>query len=309
LLLRELRHADVVHVFSASYTSFLLSPLPAVLVARFLRRPVFINYRSGEAPDHLARSRIARAVLRRTDTNVVPSRFLREVFAQFGLHAEIIPNIVDVTQFRFVARRPIRPRLVSTRNFEPLYNVECTLRAFAIVQARYPDATLTLVGAGPQERRLRALAAELALRNVTFCGAVPPNDIWRRYAEADSYVQTPNIDNMPSSILEAFASGLPVVSTDAGGVSAVLADDVHGLLAPIGDHQAVAGQLLRLLDDQALVDRLTSAARASCEAYQWGVVRTQWLSVYRRLARRVTAAAAIPAENGPGAVAQTTEPL
>jgi glycosyltransferase involved in cell wall biosynthesis len=291
VLLRELRRADVVHVFSASYFSFLLAPLPAFLIARLLGKPVLINYHSGEAPDHLRRSSIARTALARTDANVVPSSFLRDVFTGFGLPAEVIPNVVDLTRFRFVSRRPLRPQLLSTRNFEPLYNVGCTLRAFRTVQAHYADASLTLVGAGSEERRLRALAAELRLRNVTFMGRVPPDEMWRTYADAHIYVQTPDIDNMPLSILEAFASGLPVVSTDAGGVPAILTDGVHGLLAPAGDHDAVARQVLRLLGDQTLVDRLTEAALTSCAGYRWEVVRGQWLSFYRRLAqgRRVSA--------------------
>src|SRR5918999_844269 len=79
LLVRELRRADVVHVFSASYFSFLLAPLPAILVARALRKPVVLNYRSGEAPDHLRRSPLARRVMRDwVDVNVVPSPFLRD---------------------------------------------------------------------------------------------------------------------------------------------------------------------------------------------------------------------------------------
>ncbi len=286
LLLRELRRADVVHAFSASYFSFLLAPLPALLVARLLGRPVFIHYHSGEAPDHLRRSWVARRVLERTDANVVPSRFLRDVFARFGLSAEIIPNVLDITRFPFVSRRPLRPRLVSTRNFEPLYNVGCTLRAFRTVQTHYPDASLTLVGTGSEEPQLRALAFELGLRNVTFAGPVPPVEMWRRYADADIYVQTPNIDNAPVSVLEAFASGLPVVSTDAGGVPALLTDGVHGLLASVGDHDAVARHVLRLLGDQALVDRLTAAALATCTNSRWEVVRGQWLSLYRRLAQR-----------------------
>jgi glycosyltransferase involved in cell wall biosynthesis len=285
LLFRELRRADVVHVFSASYSSFLLSPLPAFLVARLFGKPVFINYRSGEAPDHLARSRIACAVLRRADTNIVPSSFLRAVFAQFGLRAEVIPNVVDRTRFRFSRRRPIRPRLLSTRNFESLYNVDCTLRAFRIVQRHHPEASLTLVGAGSEERRLRARAAELQLSNTRFVGSVPPDEIWRHYADADIYLQTPNIDNMPSSVLEAFASGLPVVSTNAGGVSAILTNGVHGLLAPVDDHETVARQVVRLLTDQALVDRLTDSAFATCNKYTWEALRGEWLSLYRRLAQ------------------------
>ena len=148
LLVRELARADVVHVFSASYTSFLLAPLPAMLIARALGKPVVLNYRSGEAPDHLQRSAIARETIRAVDLNIVPSRFLVDVFRGFGIDASIVPNIVDLERFRFRERDPLRPRLVSTRNFDALYNVACTLRAFKLVQDRWPDASLTLVGGG-----------------------------------------------------------------------------------------------------------------------------------------------------------------
>jgi glycosyltransferase involved in cell wall biosynthesis len=283
LLWRELRRADVVHVFSASYTSFLLSPLPAWLVARALGTPVLLNYHSGEAPDHLRRSRLARAVLRRIGTTIVPSRFLVDVFARFGLAAEAIPNVIDRERFRFRPRGALRPRLLSTRNFEANYNVACTLRAFARVQARHPDATLTVVGSGGHEPALRALAASLGLRGVTFAGRVPPADMARHYDDADIYVQTPAVDNMPLSVLEAFSSGLPVVSTDAGGVRAMLTHEVHGLLAPLDDDAAIAAHVCRLLDEPGLGDRLAAAARRETDAYVWDAVRDRWAGAYVRL--------------------------
>jgi glycosyltransferase involved in cell wall biosynthesis len=279
-LLRELRHADVVHVFSASYFSFLLAPLPAVLIAKLLGKPVVMNYRSGQAPDHLKRSAIARATLRWVERNAVPSRFLQSVFAGHGIDSVVIPNIVDVDRFQFRPRTPLRPNVLSTRNFEELYNVSCTLRAFRLVQDRYPEATLTLVGAGSEDERLRALTRELQLQNVRFTGRVAPEEMWQYYRDADIYLQTPDIDNMPSSVLEAFASGCAVVSTNAGGVPAILTDDVHGLLVDCGDHAAAGGRMLRLLDDPALVERLTAAGRDSCAEYQWHVVRTRWLALY-----------------------------
>jgi len=284
LLLRELRRADVVHVFSASYFSFLLAPLPAALVARALGKPVVMNYRSGEAPDHLNRSAIARAVLRSVDRNVVPSTFLQEVFARFGIAADVVPNIIDLERFGFRRRDPLRPRLVSTRNFESLYNVSCTLRAFKEVQARFPGASLTLVGAGTEEACLRQLAASLELRNVEFAGTVAPEAIWRYYADADIYIQTPDIDNMPSSVMEAFASGCAVVATAAGGVPAILTDGVHGLLVPCGDHRAAGAGIISLLENPDLAHRLAAGARASCDRYQWSAVRDLWLSVYRGVA-------------------------
>jgi glycosyltransferase involved in cell wall biosynthesis len=292
LLVRELRRADVVHVFSASYFSFLLAPLPAVLVARLLGKPVVLNYRSGEAPDHLARSAIARAALRRVDINVVPSTFLQQVFETFDIRAEVIPNIVDLELFAYRPRVPLQPRLLCTRNFEPLYNVAGVLNAFALVQARYADAALTLVGAGSQEEALRRIVHERGLRNVGFVGAVPPAAISRYYAQADIYVQTPDIDNMPTSVLEAFASGCAVVSTRAGGVPAILTDRVHGLLTACGDHAAVAEKVIHLLENPDVAARLTAAARESCERYRWDVVRAQWISLYRGAVRTTDALAA-----------------
>jgi L-malate glycosyltransferase len=282
LLARELRRADVVHVFSASYWSFLLAPLPAVLMARAARRPVLMNYRSGEAPDHLRRSSVARSTLRAV-RNVVPSRFLREVFSSHGIDAHVIPNIIDRDRFAFRLRDPLRPRLLSTRNFEPLYNVPCTLRAFERVQARWPEATLTLVGAGSQESTLRRLAAELNLRGVRFAGPVAPDGIWQFYADADIYIQSPNIDNMPSSVLEAYASGLPVVSTNAGGIPAILTHGIHGLVAGIDDHEGLAAHVLRLLDDPLLARRIALAAYDATSDLVWDRVRLQWLDAYRSM--------------------------
>jgi glycosyltransferase involved in cell wall biosynthesis len=281
LLLRELSRADVVHVFSASYASFLLAPLPAVLAARALGKPVVLNYRSGEAPDHLSRSAIARRILAAVELNIVPSRFLVDVFASFGIPAEVIPNIVDLDRFSFRERDPLRPRLVSTRNFDALYNVACTLRAFRLVQDRWPEATLTLVGAGPQEPSLRQLADELNLRRLEFVGRVPPDRIASYYADNDIYVQTPNIDNMPTSVIEAFASGLPVVSTEAGGIPAILTHGVHGLLSPLDDHRAIAGNVITLLEQQHYARQLATAALSTCSACTWSSVRDRWLLAYR----------------------------
>lgn len=280
-LVKRLSRVDVAHVFSASYTSFLLAPLPAILTAKALGRPVILNYRSGEAPDHLARSRVARTALSKVDLNVVPSRFLVDVFGRFDIGATIIPNLVDLSRFRFRLRAPLQPRILSTRNLESLYNVACTVRAFRHVQDRYPDASLTLVGGGADERPLRALVDALALRNVTFVGRVSPSNIPDFYASHDIYLQSPDIDNMPTSILEAYASGLPVVSTDAGGIRAILTDGEHGLLAPVNDHEGLAAHVLSLLASPALAERLTRAALATCDAYTWPSLREQWLRAYR----------------------------
>lgn len=281
LLVRDLSKADVVHVFSASYTSFLLAPLPALLIAHLLGKPTILNYRSGEAPDHLGTSAVARWAVRRADRNAVPSPFLRDVLAGFGVPAAIVPNLVALDRFPYRARVPLRPRLLSTRNLEPLYNVACTIDTFARVQQAHPDATLTIVGSGSQEAALRLQVERLGLRGVTFAGRVAPEAIARYYDAHDIYIQSPNIDNMPASVLEAFASGLPVVATEAGGVPVILRHEQHGLLAPVGDASALSSQVLRLLDRPDWARTLAAQAHQTLRDSSWPRVRQQWLDLYR----------------------------
>jgi glycosyltransferase involved in cell wall biosynthesis len=286
-LLRRLPGTEVVHAFSASYWSFLLAPAPALVLGRLLGRRVVLNYRSGEAEDHLRRwRRIALPLMRLADRIVVPSGYLVEVFARFGLPATAISNFVDVEQIPFRARPALRPRFLSNRNFEAHYNIPCVLRAFARIQAVVPEAQLALVGQGKERPALERLARELGLREVTFAGAVSPERMEGFYAAADIYLNAPDIDNMPTSIIEAFAAGLPVVSTSAGGIPWIVRNQENGLLVPRNDDAAMASESLRLLSDASLASRIAATAYAEVLArFTWPAVEEEWIRLYRDLAR------------------------
>jgi glycosyltransferase involved in cell wall biosynthesis len=285
LLLRRAPHSEVMHIFTAAYSSYFLWTVPAMLCGKLLGKKVILNYRDGQGGDHLRRSRLAVATLRLADIIVAPSDYLVDVFARFGLRAISIPNVVDAGRFRFRDRTPLRPVFVTNRGLEPLYNVACTLRAFAIVQQRYPDASLTIAHDGPCRPRLEALAAELGLKNTRFIGRVPPERIPSLYDEADIYMTSPDIDNMPGSLLECFASGLPVVATRAGGIPYIVEDGVTGLLAPCNDHAALAECALKLLESPELARRIAAKARAECTRYSWSAVGPQWLALYESVTR------------------------
>ena len=116
-LLFRVRKYDVLHVFSASYFSFVLAPTPAILVGKFYGRKVLLNYHSGEAEDHLQRwQRTAIPTIRLVDAVVVPSEYLVRVFGQFGLAAVAIYNVIDTGRFHFRDRMPPRPVFLSNRN-------------------------------------------------------------------------------------------------------------------------------------------------------------------------------------------------
>jgi len=272
----------VVHVFSPSYWAFLLGPAPAILVARAFGRRVLLNYHSGEADDHLTRwGWHAIPIMRLASAIVVPSQYLVDVFARHGLPATPVFNHLDVEHFPYRERRVLRPRFLSNRNFESHYNVACVLRAFGRIQQQRPDATLVVAGDGRQRGMLHALAAELGLRNVEFTGPVAPERMPALYDAADVYLHASNIDNMPLSILEAFATGVPVVTSDAGGIPYIVRHEENGLLVPREDDVALAAAALRLLDDSDLAASLAARARSECLAkYTWDAVQREWEACY-----------------------------
>jgi glycosyltransferase involved in cell wall biosynthesis len=285
-LLLRVRKYDVVHIFSAAYLSFVISQTPAILIAKLFRKKIILNYRSGEAEDHLRRWPSAVATMRLVDLIVAPSGYLVDVFDEFGFRARSISNMVDTDRFRYRERRPFRPAFLSNRNLEPIYNVGCILRAFALIQQRFPDAGLTVAGDGSQRAKLERLARELGLRNTKFAGRISNEKMVELYDEADIYLNGSNVDNMPGSIIEAFASGLPVVTTNAGGIPYIVTDEETGLIVAPDDHEAIARSAIRLIEDQDLAERLAARAREECKQYELDAVRSEWIKLYHEMTGR-----------------------
>jgi len=285
-LWRRLADVDIAHVFSASYWSFLLAPAPAWFISKLRSKKVLINYHSGEARDHLQRFRSAKFVLARADEIVTPSGYLVGIFREFGLRASVVPNVIDLSQFRYRERIPLRPHLVCTRGFSPYYSVDVVVKAFAEVQKEYPDAVLDLVGDGPLEADVRKLVADLKLSNVNFTGVAVHREMGCCYDRADIFINASWLDNMPLSVIEAFAAGTPVVTTSPEAMPYLLEHGRTGLLSPVGDERALASNVVRLLREPALAAILSRNAYEEAQKYSWKVVREQWLRIYQGLADR-----------------------
>lgn len=286
-LLANVPRYHVIHVSSAASSSFVVTTTPAILVGKLFRKRVVLNYHAGQAEEHLRDwGSVVKPVVRLADATVVSSGWLVDVFARHGLDARAIFNHVELDDFKFRERRPLRPVFLSNRNFDPIYNVPCVLRAFALIQKKYADARLTVAGDGPQRAEIENLAHELSLRNVEFTGLLAPGEMPALCDAADIYLNASNVDNMPLSILEAFAAGLPVVTTNAGGIPYVVERERTGLLVERNDHEALAAAALRLLEDGDFAAGLASAARAECDKYRWAAVRGQWLQFYEEVAGR-----------------------
>ena len=201
-LLARTPRQDVVHVFSAAHTSFLISATPAILIATGFGKGTVLHYHSGEADLHLRRwRRTAARTMRLVDAIVVPSRYLVDQFAGHGFNVRLISNVIEPERFEFRERQPLTPMFLCNRQLQPYCNVACVLRAFALVQARVDDARLIVAADGSERRELETLAGELALTHTEFVGWVHPERVGELYASADVYLngvrpsrQRPDVD-------------------------------------------------------------------------------------------------------------------
>ena len=277
------------HVMANSGWSWHLFAAPAIWIGYWRGVAVVVNYRGGEAAEFLQRSvAVVRFTLRRASALVVPSGFLLRVFSGFGLSAEVVPNIIDLG--RFHPRSPGRhdaPHLLVARNLEPLYDNTTAIQAFALVRKQFPLARLSIAGSGPQELALRALVLEQGLGDaVQFTGRLERDAMAALYRSADILLNPSLADNMPNSLLEAWASGVPVVSTNVGGIPDLAQDGVTASLVNPGDPAAMAQACVRLLSDQPLWRLMAGAGLQEAQRYTWPRVQPLLLDVYWRAMQR-----------------------
>jgi glycosyltransferase involved in cell wall biosynthesis len=130
------------------------------------------------------------------------------------------------------------------------------------------------------------LAGDLKLQNTEFVGQIAPANFAEVYDAADIFLNGSEIDNQPLSILEAFSCGLPVVTTDAGGIPDIVQDGRTGMVVSRGDHVEIANRALALLENPVLAKQIVDHARQECLKYSWEAVRDAWMSAYHGLANR-----------------------
>lgn len=295
-LWRAAGRCDVFHVMANSGWAWHLFAAPAIWVARMRGVPSIVNYRGGEAAAFLARSSaVVRWTMRRAAVLVVPSGFLQQVFENHAIAAQILPNVVDLGCFKPRAdRATASAHLIVARHLEALYDNATAVRALALVAQSRPDARLTIAGSGTEEARLRALVDSLALgERVRFTGSLDRSAMAALYAEADVALNPSQSDNMPNSVLEAMACGVPVVSTNVGGVPFLVEHEHTALLVPPRDPRALADATLRVLSDTALQEHMVRAGIQQVQRYTWSQVAPLLESFYRR-----ALAASAPAPTG-----------
>jgi glycosyltransferase involved in cell wall biosynthesis len=295
------RGVNLFHIMANSGWSWHFFAAPALRAAHRAGVPAVLNYRGGDAERFFARSFPAvERTLRTAASVVVPSEFLKDVFARHGVAADVVPNVIDLDRFRpGTVTNGRGPHVLVARHLEPIYDVETGLRAFHILRQRYPAAVLDVAGSGPERERLERLSRELGIESsVRFLGQVENERMPDLYQSAHVALNPSLVDNMPISILEALASGVPVVSTSSGGIPAMVKAGEEAVLVSPRDPQAMANAVVALWEEPERMAALREAGLRRASFFGWSSVREEWRRVYERATGRVPENSDAPGASG-----------
>lgn len=263
--LREVR-ADVLHMHNETALFY------GTLAGRRAGVPVLLyTEHDGAFPRRWAVRLINRFLVRRLRQAVAVSEAVRALWCrEDGIdpaRVRVIPNGVPDPLRERQGTHPPREggqRIGSVGRLSIEKGVDVLIRAFALAARELPHAELVIVGDGPERAALESLTAELALADrVRFLGQ--RSDVWDQLAGLDVFVLPSRSEGMPMALLEAMATGLPVVSTSVGGIPEALADGRSGLLVPPENPTVMASAIVRLLSDRPLAQRLAREARSTFE--------------------------------------------
>ncbi len=260
----------------------------ASALARTLGLPQIFVLHGGSLAEFAQRHpRWTGRVLARAAAVVTPSGFLAHAFHGRGLPVTVIPNVLDLDAYPYRPRRQLEPRLLWMRTFHDVYHPELAVDTLARLLPAHPAATLTMAG---QDKGLlpavQALAARYGLaQQVRFAGFLDLAGKQREFASHDVFLNTNRVDNMPVSVVEAAAFGLPVVATAVGGIPYLLSQGETGLLVDAEDAGGMAAAVDHLLRDPLLAARLSRNGRALAERSAWPNVRTRWEQLFDEVLR------------------------
>ncbi len=281
-LVIKIPNLDILHILASSYLNFFLFTVPSVFLAKLLNKKVILHYHGGAAEDFFSKwETLVKWPIGLADHIIVPSEFLYNVFIKYGYKPIIIPNIVNLNDFEFKKRELFRPVFLSVRHLREEYNISCTIRAFSKIKKKFSNATLKIVGDGTEKQKLIIISQKLGVRDsVDFLGRIPNDKMTKIYCESDFLLNSSKIDNMPISILEAFSSGCPVISTRAGGIPYILQHRHNGFLVDLNNHHQMASEAIWALEHNHETIKIVENAKNCLKEFSWGNIKPIIMKLY-----------------------------
>lgn len=225
---------------------------------------------------------LSKLVFKNAFINCVPSRYLQKTFEKEGFNTIYIPNPIDIEKYVFTKKTYKFPRLLWVRAFDKIYNPLMAIEVLAALRVWYPNATLCMVGPEKDYTKnevLQLIEYKNLTDSVEITGFLKKEDWMEKANNYNIFINTTHIDNIPVSVLEAMALGLPVVSTNVGGMPYLIKNEYNGLLVKDGDVESMAKTIDYLIKDPKLANKIALNARADVLEFKSEKVLKKWIKL------------------------------
>jgi len=260
------------------YYTFIISQLARLLNLKFIT-----ILHGGNLPVRIKKSpRLSKLIFKYAYKIVAPSKFLQESFNHIGYPTKYIPNPIELSKYKFLKRDNLKPNLLWVRAFQNIYNPEMAILVLFGIKKQYPKATLCMVG--PDKEGSLSKLKKLALKynlldSIEFTGYLNKQEWIQKSVNYDIFINTSIVDNIPTSVIEAMALGLPVVTTNVGGMPFLINHTKNGLLVKNNNTDEMINQIIYLLENKEIAERISDNARTRIADFDTAIVKKQWLKL------------------------------
>ena len=257
----------------------------AVIIAKICRNnklPYIPILHGGNLPHRLEKDKgLSQNLFSGAKTCVSPSLYLMNQFQDFGYtNLTYIPNSISIKDYPFLPRTSLSPKLLWVRSFAEIYNPLLALEILEMLIKQGVNASLCMVGPDKDGSLIRCkkIAEELNLP-VTFTGILSKQEWITLSKDYDLFINTTNFDNMPVSVMEAMALGMPVISTNVGGMAYMINCGKNGIVVPSKSPRAFVESITELLENSEKGFRMAQSARAEMEKLDWQEIKKLWIEL------------------------------
>lgn len=279
--IRNRNHIDLVLIDTYSTQNFQYAVVIATL-CRLFKLPYIPILHGGNLPNRLKRNKgLSKKLFGKAFTNVAPSKYMMQQFKEAGFNnITHIPNTIEISDYQFQLRHSVAPKLLWVRSFSEIYNPQLALKILEMLRKKGMEASLCMVGPDKDGslKQCEKIAIELNLP-VTFPGLLQKKEWIELSKDYNIFINTTNFDNMPVSVMEAMALGMPVISTNVGGLPFLIDNEENGVLVPANNAVAFVDAITELCNNPEKVKNLTQNARTKMEGFDWEKIKHCWIKL------------------------------
>ena len=273
---------DYVLIDTFSTSNFYYALLTSQL-CRLFRLKYLPILHGGNLPYRLKQnSKFSSLIFNNSFQNIAPSGYLKYEFEIKGYTTLLIPNVIPIANYTFKERKKITPKLLYVRAFASIYNPTMAIEVLKELKKKYQEATLCMIGPDKDGtlKDVKHLINTYDLQDsVEITGVLSKKEWHEKSKDFDIFINTTNVDNTPISVIEAMALGLPVVSTNVGGLPYLISNNIDGVLVDKEQPILMAKKIIEIIEENK--SSFAKKARCKVENFDWSVVRKQWLEILK----------------------------